>query len=117
MWKALVGAASSFSSGSQHEDIDGKSISSEDHDVEIPGADVVPEEGGEASEHLTVHQETGVSTPQTPQGLEQLNTAAAWEPPSNLDLRQCEKCREFAYLRKKACVNSECVFQLHSVCQ
>ena len=108
MWKAIVGSLTN--GAQQEEEMDGKSISSEDHDVEIPG-------GGEAASGsgLEVPEEAG-PVPQTPRGLEQLNAAAVWEPPANLDLRPCHRCGEHAYLRKMACVNSECVFQLRYFC-
>ena len=51
---------------------------------------------------------------QSPQQQEQQQ----WTPPSELDLRWCDCCRSYGYLRKKACVNYTCVCQLQSIyCQ
>ena len=40
--------------------------------------------------------------------------AQQWEPPENLDLRFCDCCEHYSYLRKKACVNINCASQLQN---
>ena len=40
---------------------------------------------------------------------------AAWQPPEEFDLRECDKCKCWSYLRKQACVNSKCASYLHLV--
>jgi len=37
-----------------------------------------------------------------------------WKPPDELDLRWCDCCESYGYLRKRACVNFKCVAQLQS---
>ena len=37
--------------------------------------------------------------------------AKTWQPPASFDLRWCKKCNSWSYLRKKACVNSDCALQ------
>ena len=37
-----------------------------------------------------------------------------WKPPEELDLRWCDVCESYGYLRKRACVNFKCVAQLQS---
>lgn len=41
--------------------------------------------------------------------------AQGWVPPSNVDLRPCDACEHYTYLRKGACCNSECVAHLQTI--
>jgi len=103
-------SAASAQAAEQEESLDGKSISSGDSDVDILGAEIAgPEPDAEAEAGANVHA-AGVQAPKTPEGCE----PSTWEPPAHLDLRLCEQCNNWSYLRKKACVNSDCVFQLQA---
>ena len=41
--------------------------------------------------------------------------AGHWQPPPEFDLRWCDLCQSYSYLRKKACVNSTCASHLQLV--
>lgn len=108
MWKTLFGSGSGPSTTPENEDITGQSVSSGDSDVDLPGADI--DDGGDAPPGMPVNSTPQVMQPSTPESLQQ-PSMPAWEPPAHLDLRPCDVCHYFSYLRKKACVNSECVIQ------
>ena len=50
------------------------------------------------------------SSNQAPQQKEE-----QWKPPEELDLRWCDRCESYGYLRKRACVNIQCVSQLQKI--
>lgn len=48
-------------------------------------------------------------------GRERASAGDSWAPPAHIDLRWCNACGEWSYLRKKACVNSDCVAWLQNI--
>ena len=71
--------------------------------------------GAKDAEQETIPAKESVAQEVSNAAQEVTNAAPAaveWHPPSKFDLRWCYACRSWSYLRKKACVNSECASQL-----